>query len=54
MRIDTQKDINQLFIGLQNPTLPSAHKLRDVAIAAGFTVDQRVQDRLARAESMWV
>ena len=54
MRIDTQKDLNQLFAGLQNPTLPSAYKLRNVAVAAGFTVDAKVQHRLQQAEGMWV
>lgn len=48
-----QKDINQMFSGLQNPTLPSASRLREVALANGFSVDQRVQQRLDQAERFW-
>ena len=48
-----QKDINQLFSGLQNPTLPSATRLRETAVANGFTVDPRVQQRLDQAERFW-
>ena len=48
-----QKDINQLFAGLQNPTLPSATRLRETALEHGFTVDPRVQQRLDQAERFW-
>lgn len=48
-----QKAINNAFMGLQNPTLPSAYKLRDVALDNGFAVDPRVQHRLVQAESCW-
>lgn len=37
-----QKDITAAFSGLQNPSLPSAEKLRDVALAAGFAVKPNV------------
>ena len=53
MKDATQKDINQLFSGLQNPSLPSATRLRDVAVSNGYTVDPRVQNRLQQAESYW-
>ena len=45
-----QKDINQMFIGLQNPTLPSAYNLRDAALRAGFFVDPKVINRLSQFE----
>jgi len=48
-----QKQINAAFVGLQNPTLPSAYKLRDVALDHGYYVDPRVQQRIAQAESAW-
>ena len=46
----TQKEITQLFAGLQNPTLPSAYRLRDVSLRHGFTVDAKVQHNLAKFE----
>lgn len=51
-RQQLQKEINQLFGSLQNPTLPTAYRLRDTALAAGFSVDQRVQQRLSQFENM--
>jgi len=42
-----QKEINQLFSGLHNPTLPSAYRLRDAAQAAGYSVSGPVLQRLA-------
>lgn len=47
-----QKEVNQLFAGLQNPTLPSAYRLRDAAHAAGYQVDSRVLQRLAQHEEL--
>lgn len=44
----TQKEINQLFSGLQNPTLPSGYRLRDICLRNGFTVDQKVIVRLSQ------
>lgn len=41
-REKVQQDITQLFAGLQNPTLPSAFKLRDVALRNGFQVNPKV------------
>jgi hypothetical protein len=48
-----QKEVNAAFQGLQNPTLPSAYKLRDVAVDHGFNVDPRVLNRLAQGEGCW-
>lgn len=48
-----QKEINQLFQGLGNPTLLAAADLRDTALAAGFYVDQRVLNKLEQAEEAW-
>lgn len=45
-----QKEVNQLFSGLQNPTLPSAYRLRDTAYRNGFQVDPRVLNRLSQFE----
>jgi hypothetical protein len=42
-----QKRTNALFTGLQNPTLPSAYKLRDAALEVGIHVDPRVLQRIA-------
>ena len=49
-RESLQKEINQLFSGLQNPTLPSAFKLRDVAMRNGFQVSPTALNRLAQFE----
>ncbi len=45
-----QKEITQAFIGLQNPTLPSAYRLRDAALKGGYNVSHQVQQRLAQFE----
>ena len=45
-----QKEIDQLFAGLQNPTLPSAFKLRDTSLRNGYSIDNRVLNNLARFE----
>ena len=47
-----QKRITQAFTGLQNPTLPSAYKLRDAALGAGFFVDPKRQHWLAPFENL--
>ena len=47
-----QKEIGQLFSGLQNPTLPSAYRLRDAALRAGFHVQPLVMQRLAQFEHL--
>ena len=47
-----QKRITQAFTGLQNPTLPSAYKLRDAALGAGFFVDPKRQHWLAQFETL--
>ena len=41
-----QTRVNSLFSGLQNPSLPSALDLRDVAVAAGLKVAASVQHKL--------
>lgn len=48
-----QKDINAVFQGLQNPTLPSAEKLLVDAMAAGFTVNPMVSQRISQAQHCW-
>ena len=50
---EIQKELNQLFSGLQNPTLPSASKLKDLATAAGFTIPQRAASTIQQAEAYW-
>lgn len=52
-RAAVQKDLHQTFTGLQNPTLPSAYKLRDAALAAGYTVDPKILHRIQQAEGCW-
>ena len=52
-RDQIQKDLNQLFQGLQNPSLPSASKLAKQAQDNGFTVDAKVRNRIEQAESFW-
>lgn len=47
-----QKEINQLFGSLQNPTLPSAYRLRDLALSKGYAVDAKVQNRLSQFENL--
>ncbi len=47
-----QKRLNQSFAGLQNPTLPSAYKLRDAALSAGFGVDPKRLHLLAQFENI--
>lgn len=47
-----QKRVNQSFAGLQNPTLPSAYKLRDAALGAGFFVEPKRQHWLAQFETI--
>lgn len=47
-----QKRIAGLFAGLQNPTLPSAYKLRDAAVGAGFAVDQKKMQLIASFENL--
>jgi len=49
---DLQRRINQMFSGLQNPTLPSAYKLRDAAMSAGFQINQIKLSWLAQFESI--
>jgi len=51
-RTRLQKEVNQLFAGLQNPTLPSAYQLRDAALQHGFTVDNRVLYRIGQFDNL--
>jgi hypothetical protein len=44
-----QKRINEAFSILYNPTLPSAFKLRNAALSAGFFVDMQSQLQLDMA-----
>lgn len=48
-----QKEINNLFSALQNPTLLAAANLRDVAIDADFRINPAVMTRLRQGEQMW-
>jgi len=52
-KVDIQKELNQLFSGLQNPTLPSASKLKDLAASAGYSVPPRAASLIQQAESYW-
>lgn len=45
-----QKRTNVLFAGLQNPTLPSAYRLRDACAEVGLFVDPRTLQRIAAYE----
>ncbi len=47
-----QKRLNFLYGGLQNPTLPSAYKLRDVATEAGFFIEPKRLHWLASFETL--
>lgn len=47
-----QKKVNQAFMDLQNPTLPSAYRLRDAALKNGYTVSSQVRHRLAQFENL--
>jgi len=49
-----QQDVNRLFTGLQNPTLPSAYRLRDTAQRAGYFVNPLVLQRLRDHEFLGV
>ena len=44
--VELRKRVTSLLAQLQNPTLPSAYKLRDKAIEVGIPVDQKVLHRL--------
>jgi hypothetical protein len=52
-RAAVQKDLHQTFTGLQNPTLPSAYKLRDAALQAGYSIDPKILYRIQQAEGCW-
>jgi len=45
-RDNLQKEVTQLFGGLQNHSLTSAEKLRDVALRNGYSVDPRILQRI--------
>ena len=47
-----QKEVSQLFAGLQNPSLPSAYQLRDAAQSAGYVVDPRVLYRIGQFDNV--
>ena len=47
-REEVQREVGQLFGGLQNPTLPTAFKLRDVAMRNGFFVNPKSLNEMAR------
>lgn len=45
-----QKEVNQLFSGLQNPSLMTAISLRDAAMRHGFHIPVATLNRLAQFE----
>ena len=47
---EVQDEVTKLFAGLGNPTLPSAYRLRDVALEAGFQLDPKLLQRLSQFE----
>jgi hypothetical protein len=47
---EQREEVQQLFAALQNPTLPSAFKLRDAALRNGFQVDPKVLNEMSRFE----
>jgi len=53
IRAELQKELNMLFSGMQNPSLPCASRLATDAQKQGFTVEPRVLHRLQQAESHW-
>ena len=48
-----QNELNRLLQGLHNPTLMTANDLVSAAKEHGFTVEARVQHRLAEGERAW-
>lgn len=50
---ELQREVSRLFVGLGNPTLPSALKLRDVALRNGLSIAPGVQQRLHQGEGIW-
>ena len=48
-----QKELNQLYSGMHNPTLPSAGKLAELAAMSGYQMSPLVLQRLQQAEGMW-
>jgi hypothetical protein len=53
-RESIQQEVSRLFTGLQNPTLPSAYRLRDAAQRAGYFVNPMVLQRLRDHEFLGV
>lgn len=51
-RENVQKEISSLFSGLQNPTLPSAYKLRDAAQEEGYALNPKIMQQLAHFENL--
>lgn len=47
-----QKRTTALFQGLQNPSLPSAYKLRDACAEVGLFVDPKVLQRIAAFDNI--
>jgi len=47
-----QKRIANAFGSLQNPTLPSAYKLRDAALGAGFFIEPKRLQLLTSFENL--
>lgn len=47
-----QKRLNQTIMGLQNPTLPTAYRLRDAALGAGFFIEPKRLHWLSQFETI--
>ena len=50
---ELQREMDRLFAGLTNPTLPSASRLVQVAQSAGLNVADSVKSKIAAAENVW-
>ena len=47
-RESIQREVSTMFNGLQNPTLPSAFRLRNSALRNGYTISPKILNDLSR------
>jgi hypothetical protein len=47
---ENQKELNLLFSGMNNPTLPSAYKLAKIAQEYGYTISPVARNKLDQVE----
>jgi hypothetical protein len=52
-RDQIQKDLTALVVGLQNPSLPSASRLRDAALRNGFFISPQKREFISYGEGMY-